>query len=201
MSVESTLTAREAARASRDAASFKRCRAGSADVCAGLARRFEESNPALSTELRALACLAGDVSSCERLGHRLVEGLGIAADVDAGLAVLRATCAASATACFSLTLHLEEVAPDEALAAAARGCHAGRAIQCHQAGELTEPGDSAGESAAWFDTACALGHAGGCEALVELAESGRVPIAAEGLERLRRKACEVGVHVACGAGP
>jgi hypothetical protein len=196
--------AKEATLPAKERAWLRRCRDGSRDDCLGLAQRAEEVDPALSTEARARACLSGDLPACERVGHRLVEGLGVNADFDAGIDVLRATCAASPTECFYLTLQLKRVRPEEALAAATRGCHAGSALQCVQAGELARDGvagASSDEAAAWFETACELGHTEGCEGLLGLAASGRIPTTPDGLAALRRRACAVGVHDACGAEP
>lgn len=202
--VERVASGREAGLTSPMQSALRRCRDGAVVSCLGVAQAFQEVDPALSTEARARGCLGGDLGACALLGHQVVEGLGVPADVDGGIAILRATCAATPKECFYLTLHLQRVEPEEALAAATRGCHAAQAIQCLQAGELAEQGvagASVTEAAAWFDTACELGDRMGCAGLLTLAASGRIPTTPESLETLRRRACAVGVHDACEVAP
>lgn len=181
---------------------LERCRAGSQLHCFSLQATLHEKNPVIATEAAQLACDGGAQRSCAVLGRRLAIGLGVEADFDAGVAVMRDACANDPMACFELTLMLRGTRPDEAFEAARRGCASGRAIQCEQAGDLAlegAGGATPAEAAAWYDSACERGSHDGCVALLRLSESGRLgPVDASVLVQRRKRACAVGLRTACG---
>jgi TPR repeat protein len=119
------------------------------------------------------ACDAGYLSACSEVGRNLAEGVGVAKDVDAGLALMRKTCNSSLASCNNLGVayYLGWTGkPDfpEAARLYLRGCSAGEVAGCGNWATMVLDGEIEGDRAralAQLEAACTPSFPIACHAL------------------------------------